>query len=162
MAVMKAAALCSLFSSNRKHLRKSVKLFLNLLEDSRGTFPWNICNDYESDGKEYVQGTFHVEHCMPSTHLKRTFQSSRCRSCKLVALGVSSGRFNQAGDSNGRWGVMRACCKCEFVAIGGEGVEWWTVSGYLSGNPPLQKMRKWRTCLTRYVNLLRVGHEQSG
>jgi len=39
---MAAAAIRSLFSSNRKHLRKSVKLFRNLLEDSRGTFPWNI------------------------------------------------------------------------------------------------------------------------
>jgi len=40
--VMKSAALWPLFSSNRKHVRKSVKLFLNLLENSRGTFPWNI------------------------------------------------------------------------------------------------------------------------
>jgi len=36
--MMEAAALCSLFSSNRNEIKKGVKLFLNLLEDSRGTF----------------------------------------------------------------------------------------------------------------------------
>jgi len=39
---MESAALCSLFSSNRNHVKKTVNVFLNPLENSRGTFAWNI------------------------------------------------------------------------------------------------------------------------
>ena len=39
---MESAWSRSLFSFNRKHVKKTVKLFLNPLEDSRGTFAWNI------------------------------------------------------------------------------------------------------------------------
>jgi len=40
--MLKFAASGSLFSSNRKHVKKTVKLFLNPLEDCCGTFAWNI------------------------------------------------------------------------------------------------------------------------
>jgi hypothetical protein len=116
---MATAWLRSLFSSNRNDVQKSVNLFRNLLEDSRGTFRGTFRKDWESDEQEYVQGTFHVEHSRPFTHPKRMFQTSRCRSCKFVAIGfqagVSCGQFKRAFQS-------RVCCKCEFVAIGGEGV----------------------------------------
>jgi hypothetical protein len=52
-------------------------------------------------------------------------------------------------------------CKCKFVALGGEGVGNFSASEYLSVPPPFEKMCKWRTCLTRVVNLVRVVHEQS-
>ena len=48
---MESAALCSLFSSNRNHVMKPVKLIRNPLENCRGTFAWNIVKRTFKAGK---------------------------------------------------------------------------------------------------------------
>jgi len=77
---MESAWSRSLFSFNRKHVKKTVKLFLNPLEDCRGTF----------------RGTF------SSVRLKHTFQASDPPDTGHRTPDTGE-RFIQAIDSNARF-----------------------------------------------------------